>query len=137
MLMKLPVFPICEEECVCLSCAQVGDMIQQPSSSMCTSVFRSRRGAAERITGVLRLKGAEALPGWLGSSKKTILVAQPMYQLPATGLATQTFGSCSSVAPLKKRLHYGYLWTFGSSHGLEHECRPSCQLFCSNWWCCE
>ena len=82
-------------------------MIQQPSSSMCTSVVRSRRSAAERITGVLRLKGAEALPGWLGSSKKTILVAQPMYQLLATGLATQTFGSCSSVAPSKKRLYYG------------------------------
>ncbi len=107
VLMKLPVFPICEEECVWLSCAEVGQMSQQPSSSMCTSVVRSRRSAAECITGVLRLKGAEALPGWLGSSKKTILVAQPLYQLPATGLGMQSFGSCSSVAPWKKRLHCG------------------------------
>ena len=82
-------------------------MSQQPSSSVCKSVVRSRRSAAERITGVLRLKWAEALPGWLGGSNKTILVAQPMYQLLAAGLATQTLGSCSSVAPSKKRLHWG------------------------------
>ena len=46
-------------------------MIQQPSSSMCMSAVRSRCSTAERITGVLHLKGAEALPGWLGSRKKT------------------------------------------------------------------
>ena len=40
-------------------------LCKQPSSSVCKNVVRSRRSAAERITGVLWLKWAEALANFM------------------------------------------------------------------------